>query len=532
MSKKAMLAPQSRPLTAETVDVFSDAVYEYTLALGYERHSALRFRLSVEEALIRWMDSAGEGTRVTLETEGRKSAPTLILSAETPAPDDPYAKETDAAGDFAGSLLVETGTAPVFSYRGGRSILSIRLHKKHGQTALMLSAFASSIVVGILTSLFLPQSAIDFMLNSIVSPLASKFFAILGCVAGPMIFLAVAWGIIGVGDSTTMARIGKKLLLSFLLLSCVVGLLSVPIFPLLGLRISSSLKGTFDSSSLLGMILDIIPSNIVSPFADGNTLQIILMAFVTGIVLLGLGRQTAPVCRALGYANMVVQQMMKLVTSLLPFCIFLLVLQLIWTGNYKAAGSVWKVFAVCLPCYFLIAAVSTFLLCVRWKLKPKKLLKAALPIFLINITTASSSASLGLLMETAEKKYRIDNSVSGFGVPLGIVVFKPDSIVFFQAVAFYFAASTGVPCSFNWIVTALIVSTILAIAAPPVAGGSVVAFTMLFSQLGISADTLPIVLAINILMDFVVTSFNVYAQELSLIHFAAKNGMLDRTNLQ
>jgi len=65
-------------------------------------------------------------------------------------------------------------------------------------------------------------------------------------------------------------------------------LLALPFF---SLHFVQQAGGGGQLDSLLQMVLDFIPSNIITPFQSGNTLQIILLAVAVGSALLILSRQ-------------------------------------------------------------------------------------------------------------------------------------------------------------------------------------------------------------------------------------------------
>ena len=97
---------------------------------------------------------------------------------------------------------------------------------------------------------------------------------------------------------------------------------------------------------------------------------------------------------------------------------------------------------------------------------------------------------------------------------------------------FYFASHYGLSCSLGWIVAAVFVSSVVAIAAPPIPGGAAAAYSMLFMQLGIPSDALALTLALDMILDFVITAFSVFILQLTLIDLSAGMGMIDKVILR
>ena len=146
---------------------------------------------------------------------------------------------------------------------------------------------------------------------------------------------------------------------------------------------------------------------------------------------------------------------------------------------------------------------------------------------LIALTTASSAAAYGTNLETCEKKLGIDKRIVNFGLPLGQVVFMPGGGIMFLTMAFMMAEYAQVAVSLSWVVMAVIVASLLALAAPPIPGGGLSVYTILFLQLGIPMETLTLALALNTIIEFFGTAANLACLQMELTLVADKMGMLD-----
>ena len=104
---------------------------------------------------------------------------------------------------------------------------------------------------------------------------------------------------------------------------------------------------------------------------------------------------------------------------------------------------------------------------------------------------------------------------------------KPVSAATFLLLAFFFADKYGLSCSTDWIVTAAIVSAAVAIATPPVPGGGAIAYSALLLPLGIPTEALTVALAIDIVIDFLVTAFQMSTLQLTLVNTTANLGLVD-----
>lgn len=464
----------------------------------------------------------------------RMLTPFILLEAEG-KPLDPYRKEEeeDDLGIYCSDILSNLRLAPEYGYDKGYNRLYFRLQpKKPGQLTVLALVIALAALVGGLGLVILPEGLRETLQKGLVTPFYDTFFNILSCVAGPMIFLAVAWGIYGIGDAATLSRIGKRLMMRFICTTFFVAACATVCFPLFGshLVLASNQENQFEAISEL--ILGIFPSTIIEPFSTGNTLQIIFLAIVIGVALLYLGQKTSAVAHAIEQVNYLVQFLMDLISRLVPFVIFLVVVNLIWSEELASLGKIWRLLVIFLGAAIVIATVFLLSVALREKIDLIKLLKKNSETFLIALATASSAAAFSSNMSVCEKKFGISESLCSFGIPLGMVMHKPIAAVYNLLLVFYFAAVYKVSCSPTWLVLAVFVCAIVAIATPPIPGGGAVAYTILFSQMGIPQEAMAIALTLDVLSDFAITAFEMFCMPLSLIHSARQLNMIDLETLK
>ena len=108
-----------------------------------------------------------------------------------------------------------------------------------------------------------------------------------------------------------------------------------------------------------------------------------------------------------------------------------------------------------------------------------------------------------------------------------MVIHKPVTAVYNLMLVFYFARQYNVSCSLSWIFIAAFVCAIVAIAMPPIPGGGAVGYSILFLQMGIPSEALAVALAMDIITDFFVTAFEMFALPLSLINISSKMGTIN-----
>ncbi len=521
-------------LSKNSIDLISQEIEEVCSSHKMDSKTTARYRLSIEESLGKWLnDKDGDITKVKFET-GRKFFRSYFKISSFGKQNNPYtSKENDELfGTTGNSLLVNIGLVPEYAYKNNENSLTFNLQRKQkNQILVLLLIIVSSVIFGLSLSSIFPGNVIAAFSENIITPVEDAFFRILSSLAGPMIFLSVVWGVYGIGDVYTLGKIGKKLMTDFIKVIFCFVIFGCIFYGMLGPKLSESSASGSQFSKILEMILGVFPSNIISPFVDGNTLQIIFLAFIIGLSMIFLGQRTSSVAKAIEQINHIINFLMEFISKLVPYFVFIVLVNLIWSNGISTFKSVWK-FALT---YVFIAffAHILFLLYVSFTTKqnPLFLIKAVFPSYLIALSTASSSATFESNISICSNKFKINKELSSFGIPFGMVIFKPSTAIYYLLICFYFASTYSVNVSVSWIVTALIVTAVSAIATPPIPGGAAATYTILFLQLGIPSSALTLVLAIDMIFDFLLTSGDMYMLLLELYRVSEKTGMHKRNVL-
>jgi len=261
-------------------------------------------------------------------------------------------------------------------------------------------------------------------------------------------------------------------------------------------------------------------------------MQIIVLGGAVGVALLVLGKQTEVIAQAIEQINYIIQFLMEIISTLVPAFIFIVLLQMIWSGTLDVVLSAWKPVIVFAVTILLVAELMVLYAAFRCKISPKQLVKKGFSTFMIATTTASSVAAFGTCVTTCEKKYGIKNNITSFGVPLGIVMFPPATALYFIVICIYTAEVYGVECSLTWFILAIFTAVVLAIAAPPIPGGTLTCYTIMFVQLGLPEEAIVVALALDVLCDFIATGMNMFCLQTELLIQAKKMGMINEKVLR
>ncbi|HJK13938.1 MAG TPA: cation:dicarboxylase symporter family transporter, partial [Methanocorpusculum sp.] len=290
---------------------------------------AKNLQIAVEKVLLKWLAVLGEGTECTFRS-GRRLGRQYITMAVPGPKVNPFGGEEDCVltgGNSVQTLLANIGLVPSYHYVNGENQIALMPKRKKINPLIYLIC---SVIAGLLAGIgcrTLPADISHAIGTGFVTPLFDTFIGVLIAIALPMMFLSLLWGIYSIGDTATLGNIGNKVIgryfgrIYFTLVVCTAVCLFF--FPV---TISGDSQNFGEFQAIFTMLLSIIPSNIITPFAEGNTLQIIFLAVVFGLAMLILNKKIPAIVQLVGQANTLIQLVMEWITSLLPIIIFVSIL--------------------------------------------------------------------------------------------------------------------------------------------------------------------------------------------------------------
>ena len=186
-----------------------------------------------------------------------------------------------------------------------------------------------AIIIGVVLGHFSPAFAVD------MKPLGDAFIKLIKMVIGPIIFCTVVTGIAGMQDMKKVGRVGGKALLYFEIVSSfalVLGLIATHVLkPGVGFNVDpttldakavASYAAKAHGQTTVDFLMHIIPDTISSAFAQGEILQILLVAMLFGSVLATLGERGKVVTDFIEGISTVLFGVVRIITKLAPMGAF------------------------------------------------------------------------------------------------------------------------------------------------------------------------------------------------------------------
>ncbi|MBP3585804.1 MAG: cation:dicarboxylase symporter family transporter, partial [Peptococcaceae bacterium] len=243
---------QQFTLINEHIDRISEMVEGFLAEAELEQKNILRTRFAIEEALLNYQGALG--TDGTVKVNCVKRFGRIRVELSVPGNRfDPFDTGAEDNSEVMRGILAGMGIAPSWNYKNGVNLVVFTPQKKQrSQMVTLALSIVLALTVGGLCYL-LPDGVRLFLNNSLITPLFNTFMGFLSAIAGPMIFLSVAWGIYSIGDTATFGKIGKRMITRFLVMSLVVTVVSaIVMLPFFSLSMGGA--AAFNFSELLNMV--------------------------------------------------------------------------------------------------------------------------------------------------------------------------------------------------------------------------------------------------------------------------------------
>jgi proton glutamate symport protein len=201
--------------------------------------------------------------------------------------------------------------------------------------------------------------------------------------------------------------------------------------------------------------------------------------------------------------------LVRWVVMLAPLGVFALVLPLAAHAGSALAGAI-GFYVVAYSVLCLAASLLLYpVVAIAGRIPMRRFARAALPAQLIAFSSSSSIASLPALVESADRGLGLPPRVSGFVLPLAVSTFKIAGPLSWTVGALFVGWFYGIPLHGSDLATIAFAAVFLSFAVPGVPRGAFIMLTPLFLAIGLPAEGIGILIAVDAIPDTFSTALNV-----------------------
>jgi len=377
-----------------------------------------------------------------------------------------------------------------------------------------------------------------------LKPLGDAFIKLVKMIIAPVIFLTLVTGIAGMSELRSVGRVAGKAFAYFLFfstLALIVGLIVAnTIQPGAGMNVDPASLDTgavrdyvakAHDSSIVGFLMAIIPTTLVSALTGDSLLQVLLVSILFGIALSMVGEPAAPVRELLEKTGLVVFKLVGILMRAAPVGAFG---AMAFTIGKYGIESLANLAGLVATFYLTSAIFVVVVLGVVAKLAGFsifKLIRYLRAELLLVLGTSSSESALPSLMDKMERA-GCQKSVVGLVVPTGYSFNLDGTNIYMTLAALFIAQACNVDLSLGDQIALLAIAMISSKGAAGVTGAG---FITLAATLSIVPDVpvagMALILGIDRFMSECRSLTNFIGNAVATIVVARWDNALDRDAL-
>ncbi|HCO97569.1 MAG TPA: dicarboxylate/amino acid:cation symporter [Pseudothermotoga sp.] len=381
--------------------------------------------------------------------------------------------------------------------------------KKLGLASRILVGLLIGVVVGLILQPF-PKVA-----QTYVKPFGDLFLNLIRMIIVPLVLASLVVGTASIENIRKLGRIGAKTIAYYLLttaLAVIIGLIMGNLMqPGSGLTLPTDAQVTAAKPpSLVSVLLNMVPTNPIKAMVDANMLQIIVFSIFVGIAITLVGERAKVVFNFFDGLAEVSYKIVRIIMWYAPIGVFALIVPTVATHGAKVLLPLLKlIIALYIGLAIHAGVVYSLLVKTMGKMNPGEFFKKVAPAMLVAFTTSSSSATLPVTMNVAEKELNVPKSISSFTLPLGATI-NMDGTALYQGICALFVAQIfGISLSFSQQLTIVLTATLASIGTAGVPGAGLIMLTMVLTSVGLPMEGIALIAGVDRILDMGRTCLNV-----------------------
>lgn len=391
------------------------------------------------------------------------------------------------------------------------------------ESSRVIVALAAAIVVGSGAALTGSDAAVRA--SDAIAPVGTLWVNAIRMTVIPLVVSLLITGVASAANVQMTAKLGGRTLLVFFLVLAGSAAIIMPVAPLLFALLPSGtaklalppgaadwagqVQATAQGQSFGTWVTSLIPVNPVAAAANGAMLPLVLFTIFFAVAVAQTPERTRSTIVL--FFQAMADTMLVLVRGVIllaPIGVFALVVPLAAHAGAAVTGAIGFYVVVYSLGSILMTLVLYPVLALVARVPMATFARAAFPMQVIAFTSSSSIASLPAMIEAAEGELALPAQVTGFVLPLAVSTFKYAAALSWAVGTLFVGWFYGVPLHLTQLATVAFAAVFLSFAAPGVPGGAFILLAPLLVAVGLPAEGVGLLIAIDAIPDRFATVMN------------------------
>ena len=496
-----------------------------------------------EEIIADLLKHAPANTDLNIQVKRSFGEASVNLSMKgeefSPYSDEDDLNEDSGIGAIRSVLLRSFGEN--FKYSNKNHVNNVRIvagqsEKKMNNSAIY--ALFLGLVFGFIAKFLFPESVNTALCSYILEPIKTIFMNAIRIIIAPVVFFSIVSCFSQFTNLSEVGKIGSRVISMYLLTTVIAVILGISIFYIVqpgefGFALSSGTStqtvnvDTSVDTSIMSTLLNIVPSNFLTPFLESDTLQLIFLAMLCGIAVGMVGKYSSMLKELFDALNTLFLTITTLITRFIPLAAFVSISLLVIRLGGNSLLSILSVTLTHTGAILCMMCIYGILILIIGRLNPLKFFKNDKEGIFTSLTLSSSSAAMPTNMRVCTEKLGVSPKVANFSIPLGATINMDGVCIYLTVIGLFLAKAYGITIDLPSLISLTFTIIMLSLGAPGVPGCAFICLSVVAESLNIPIEALSLIIAINPILDMTDTMSNTTGDMAAAVIVAKKEGLLD-----
>jgi Na+/H+-dicarboxylate symporter len=404
-------------------------------------------------------------------------------------------------------------------------------------TLYIMICLVAGIIVGAILHNSIANKDLLKEIAGYFSIITDVFLRLIKMIIAPLVFSTLVAGIVHMGDTNSLGRIGLRTMVWFVgativsltlglilvnLLGPGVGGVSIPLPP-------SDAKADIarGAINLKDFITHIFPKSIFEAMANNEILPIVIFSLFFGVALAAIGEQGAPITKGIDALVEVMLKITNYVMQTAPVAVFAAMASAVTVNGL----TILLTFGKFIGSFYLGLAILWGLLALAGFLvigpRMGTLIGYIREPILLAFSTASSEAAYPRTLDALER-FGVPPRIASFVLPLGYSFNLDGSMMYMTFATLFIAQIYGIHLDWGSQITMVLILMVTSKGMAGVPRASLVVIAAVMGQFGIPEAGLVLILAVDQFLDMGRSATNVVGNAVATAVVAKWEGQLDQ----
>lgn len=367
----------------------------------------------------------------------------------------------------------------------------------------------------------------SFLIGNWLAFPGQLFLVTIQMIVVPLVFASIIKGLTDTPDLGQLRKLGLWATGFFVVTTALAATLGIQIANLIKPGQYLDITGSLDTTAvnealstppptppglveLPEVLIGLLPGNPLNAMAEGQMLQVVLFAFIVGVAMLSLSRDSSkPMLDLLDSLQQICMAVVRWAMTIAPLAVFGLMAQLTSRTGWQTLIGLSVYVATVVAGLLAMFALYLLLLRLFSNIGTLDFLRRTRSLLLLAFSTSSSAAVMPLSMQTATEELGIRNQIAQFVIPLGATI-NMNGTALYQAVATVFLAQVfDIEIGTGGLALIVAMAVGASIGSPATPGVGIVILASIVASVGIPPAGVALIIGVDRLLDMSRTAVNV-----------------------